>query len=319
MRFNLIVPVAADKPEYRARMPYWMDIHPGGNLFLFEAISGLNLREFDAIYITLLRTHEEKYQVTKALALQFEKIGLAEKLRVVILDAPTGSQPETVAATIEKEKIEGHIVVKDSDNHFECTLRPGNFICTYPLDALNRVNPGDKSYIAVDDNSYITNIVEKKIISRWFCAGAYGFESAELFLDYYHKHKVHKGLYISHLIYAMLLDRINFKPINIRNYCDWGTEREWQDFKNQFQTLLIPVELFFSDSDIVRYVNKLYESNKVNIVLLSARNNIYNGDEIERHLKTTLGLKYHQILTIPQRGNCHLISGKNDLLKLAGD
>jgi len=319
MGFNLIIPVAADRPEYRSRQPYWLDIHPSGNLFLYETVSGLNLDKFDALYFTVLRSHEKKYQIAKALTLQFEKAGLGSKIKVTVLDRPTRNQPETVAVTIEKEEIEGAIVVKDADNHFQCRLKPGNFICTYPLDALQKVNPGDKSYIAIDDSSFVTNIIEKKIISRWFCTGAYGFESASMFIDYYRKHKHFEKLYISHLIYDMLLDKVSFRPVNITDYLDWGTEKEWKEFKNQFHTLLIPAEMIFANVDLVPYINKLYESSKVSIAILSGKNNLYNDSQLEEHLQKTLELRYHQILTLPQCGNCSLIKSKNEILKLLED
>ena len=317
MSFNLIVPVAADRPEFEDRVPYWMDMHPHGNLFLYEAISGLNLKSFNFIYITLLKKHELKYQISDALMLQFEKVRLIEKLKIVLIESPTQNQPETVAITIEQEKIKGAIVIKDADNHFECNLQPGNFICTYPLDDLTSVNPGNKSYIAIDESSFITNIIEKKIISRWFCVGAYSFEDSALFLNYFKKLAANNKLYISHLIYAMLLDKINFRPANITNYLDWGREKEWKNFKNQFHTILLPLEFVLSNIDIVPYLNKLYHSEKVNIAILAGKNNLNNLKQIENQLKHSLNLKYHYIFSVPYNGKFSLVKSRKEVINLA--
>jgi len=231
--FDLIIPVSADRPEYEMRRPYWMDRHPGGNIMLYEAASGIDPGRFDRIWITLLKKHHTMFGLSEIIEEQFETAGLGDKVNIVLLDSPTRNQPETVALTIREGSINGAIVIKDADNRFVCDLSPGNFVCTFPLDALTKVNPGDKSYIAFDDNKFLTNIIEKKIISRWFCTGAYGFEESSSFLEYYDRISGNDRLYISHIIYSMLLDKIDFRPVGVSDYLDWGTEAEWEEFKSR--------------------------------------------------------------------------------------
>ena len=69
---------------------------------------------------------------------------------------------------------------------------------------------------------YVTNIIEKRIVSHFFSAGGYGFEDSELFCLYYEKLN-NKGaqLYLSHIIYSMLLDNIIYRPIIVNNYVDF--------------------------------------------------------------------------------------------------
>lgn len=316
MSFNLIVPVAADHPEYSVQKPYWMDIHPSGNLMLFEAISGLNLEQFDAIYITMLKKHVVQYGFEEYVLRQFNLEGLGNKIKLVLLDSPTRNQPETVALTIEKENIIGAVVVKDADNHFECKLKPGNFLCTYPLDALTNVSPADKSYIDVDDNSFITNIVEKKIISRWFCTGAYGFEDSMLFVKYFKKYQKYKQLYISHLIYGMLLDNINFSPVSVINYLDWGNEKDWNNFKNLYRTLFIPYDLVLQKSiDVITAINRLFNTGKTTIVIVHRKDKLSLSEQKPEKLLKDIGLQYHHFINNMNLGNFALISKKNEILK----
>lgn len=317
MSFNLIIPVAADVPDFMIHKPYWMDIHPSGNLMLFEAISGLNLEQFDFIYITMLRKHVEFYHFKELLLTQFHLSGLSDKIKLVLLDSPTRSQPETVAVSIEKENIVGAIVVKDADNHFECNLKPGNFVCTYPLDALRNVNPADKSYIDIDDNSFITNIVEKKIISRWFCTGAYGFEDSQLFLSYVKKYQKYKRLYLSHLIYGMLLDRINFTPVSVTDYLDWGKEEDWNNFKNQYRTIFVSFDLVRQESEtIIKLINKLYKSEKITIVLVHGKNRLLpNKNETETILKDK-GVLYHHFIDKVNIQHLSLINSEDELRRM---
>ena len=320
MSFNLIIPVAADHPEYNTRKPYWMDIHPSGNLMLFEAISGLNLHEFDTIYITMLKKHVEKYHYEELLIRQFDLVGLCNKIKLVQLNSCTRNQPETVAVTIEKEKIKGAIVIKDADNQFVCNLKPGNFICTFPLDALKNVNPADKSYIDIDDNSFITNIVEKKIISRWFCTGAYGFEDSLLFVDYFKKYKKLDRLYISHLIYSMLLNKIIMHPVNISDYIDWGKEEDWNYFKNQYRTIFLSFDLIIQKSKVMTpVINRLFESGKIIIIIVQGKNRFTLQEQKPEKILKEMGVLYHQFLGNLNLDNFSLVRSKNELFNMVNN
>ena len=87
------------------------------------------------------------------------------------------------------------------------------------------MDPQHKSYVAVDDMFYVTNIIEKRVVSRFFSAGGYCFEDAMDFCSYYEKLKDYAPLYLSHIIYAMLLDKKIFRPIQIDDYQDWAVTR----------------------------------------------------------------------------------------------
>ncbi len=138
------------------------------------------------------------------------------------MDEPTSCQPETVYQTIKQKDIAGSIFIKDGDGYFTCDFTQQNGIVIYPLDELESVNPHNKSYVAVDDQYYITNIIEKKIISRYFNAGGYLFESAEKYCQYYEQLKDYGKIYLSHVVYAMLLNGQSFRPFTCSNYEDWG-------------------------------------------------------------------------------------------------
>jgi len=266
---NLLIPVAADKIEYETDPPYWMDRHPNGGMMITKSIEGLILENFDAIYITILKKHDDKYNIKNRIFKELENIGIAYKTKVHLLDSSTSNQPETVAVTIEEEKIHGLIIVKDVDNSFSLENISGNSIAVFPLDELKYVNPSDKSYVLIDENQYISNIIEKKIISRYFSAGLYCFESAHVFLDYYNKLKHIKRIYMSHIVYAMLLDKIMFRPVKVKNYLDWGTAEEWENYKNNFQTLIFTLDTFISiDNNLIVVNNNGYLDIKQKIAAL---------------------------------------------------
>lgn len=227
MKFSLIVPIAGDKQEYDNIMPYIFNLDKDGVMLCIKSILGLNLSTFDNIYFTILNKHNIKYYIDELLISQFKRFKLFDKAKIVVLNKPTRNQAETIYETIKIENITGAFMVKDPDSYFESVITPGNAICIYPLDALNRVNPQDKSYVDVDDMYYITNIIEKKIINRNFCCGGYVFENTNLFIEKYNELSSYKILYLSHIILALLLDKISFRPILVRQYTDWGTKQDW--------------------------------------------------------------------------------------------
>ena len=222
MKFSLIVPVAADKPEYNDSLPYVFGLDEAGIVICIRAIMGMDTSCFDNIYFTILQKHDAKYSLSEMLQMQFRRLGLTQA-KVVVLEHPTASQPETIYRTIHKEGIEGAVFVKDSDCYFECDVQPKNGVAIYPLEELSVVDPRNKSYVAVDDMFYITNIIEKRVVSRYFNAGGYCFESSAMFCDYYERLCGLGHLYLSHIIYSMLLDKHEFRPIRVKEYRDWGT------------------------------------------------------------------------------------------------
>ena len=229
MPTSLILPVAADKEEYKGEMPYLFRLDRKGIMICLAAIKGLELDKFDGVYITILKKHNDIYKLEDLLDLQFKRLGIADKAHVVKLETLTKSQPETVYLTIKKNAITGGVFVKDADSYFEADFPVENSVCIYPLDSLKRVNPQDKSYVNVDDMYYVTNIIEKRILGRDFCAGGYFFEKADEFCTLYEGLLGYAPLYISHIIYAALLKGITFRPVRVRNYKDWGTYKDWRE------------------------------------------------------------------------------------------
>ncbi len=227
MRLSLIIPLCADKPEYDFNLPYLFNFATDGMLLCIKSVMGLQLSRFDNIYFVILKKLDDKYSLSELFNIQFRKLNLLN-VKVVVLEESTRNQAETVYQTIKKENIEGSIYVKDADGYFTGDFNLCNSIAIYPLDKLDMVSPGNKSYVKLDDGYYITNIIEKKIISRYFNAGGYIFEDAVQFCAYYERLVSYSKLYMSHIVYAMLLDGIPFRPFEVRDYQDWGNERVYK-------------------------------------------------------------------------------------------
>lgn len=230
MSLNLVVPIAADKPEYDCKIPYVFNFSDEGVSLCVKAIQGLDLAKFGHIYFVILEKQDKKFNLSELLRMQFRNIGL-DKAEVLTLSQATQSQPQTVYECIRQKHIEGGVFVKDADGYFSCDFTETNGIAIYPLDKLDMVNPHNKSYVELDDQFYITNIIEKKIISRFFNAGGYLFEDAKVFCRYYERLRHYDKLYMSHVVYAMLLDNISFRPFEANGFVDWGNRNLYNSLK----------------------------------------------------------------------------------------
>lgn len=220
--FSLIVPAAADTGD--ETLPYVFNLNNKGVMLCIDAIRGLNLNSFNKVYFTVLRKHVDRFSIDEMMKMQFKRLGL-ENVSVVVLDEPTISQTETLYQTIKKANIEGAIFIKDADGYYRASIDKRNGIAIYPLELMSIVDPQHKSYVAVDDMYYITNVIEKKVIGHFFNAGGSCFEDATLFCKYYEILRSQSPkVYVSHIIYRMLLDRYQFRPIEVQNYEDWGND-----------------------------------------------------------------------------------------------
>lgn len=223
MKFSLIVPAAANREEYKERLPRVFRLSLRGLPLCIEAVLGLNLQQFSDIYFTILRQHDEQFRIASMLRVQLNRVGL-QRAKIVVLDELTSSQAATICETIIKENISGPIFIKDADSFFSTEVCPQNGLAVYPLERLSRVNPQHKSYVAVDDMQFVTNTIEKRVIDHYFNAGGYCFEDASVFFDYFRRYSQQQGLYLSHIVYAMLLDKYLFRPYFVEDYQDLHLE-----------------------------------------------------------------------------------------------
>lgn len=221
---SLIVPAAADKPEYENDLPYIFGLNSEGIVICIKSILGFDLKRFDNIFFTILKKHDERFRISDILNLQFHRLGI-DNARVVVLDNPTKDQAETIFKTISKEGIEGCIFIKDADSYFSTEISNDNSVAIYPIEELDTLAPKDKSYVAVDDMFYVTNIIEKSIIGHHISAGGYQLMASD-FIQYYKKLHHMGKLYLSHIVYAMLLDKKSFRPMLVEEYKDWGTAND---------------------------------------------------------------------------------------------
>lgn len=307
---NIIIPIAGRSSRFPDLKPKWMLTHPRGDFMVVEAIKGLDLEQVSKIYLVGLKEHELEYGFVSALTEQFEEQGIAERIEFVLLEEQTRNQPETVARGIEQGNIKGPIYIKDSDNYFQDKPQPGNAVSCYDLHNLENVNARNKSYVEVNADGQIINIVEKQIVSSTFCVGGYSFASAEEYMQYFNAMKAEEDLYLSHIIFKMILDGKGFGHQLVSDYVDWGTIKEWNAYKAQYSTLFVDLdgtlvrnsgqytEPKWGTTDAIApnvdTLNALYASGKVEIILTTSRKEKFRQTTIDQCER--LGIRYHQLI-----------------------
>lgn len=223
---TLIIPCAGQSTRYKTKRPKYFLNHPSGDLMCFESIKGLPLDTFDKIIMVTL----EKY-LTDDVKQEIENnTKHFDNFELVVLQQDTNSASDTISQTIKKVGIEGEIYIKDADDYFDVNELNPNQVCVFSLNETKNITPGNKSYVKKTDNNQILNIVEKKVISSDFCCGLYSFESAKDFVSTYKKIQMVGEVYISHVIYQMLLDGKQFYSNQVSNYIDWGTQDDWNKY-----------------------------------------------------------------------------------------
>ncbi len=306
MSLTLILPVCGRSERFRKVRPKWLLTHPSGDCMLKAAIRGLDLARVERILIVTLQQHVDEYQFLPALTRQFAD----PRVEFLVLPQPTFDQPDTVLQAIRDGQVSGSIAIKDCDNYFEQAVEPEvNSVAVFSLTQAGFINPSNKSYVKIDEQ-FITDIVEKEVVSDKFCCGLYSFSDAAAFVRAVGEARRSNpgAIYISHVIREMLRAGAKFPHHLVSNYLDWGTYEDWQRFKSQFRTLFVDMDgvLVKNASEYmrprwgeteaiegnIRYLNELHALGHTFLVVTTSRS---DERQVRKELER-VGLSYDKIL-----------------------
>lgn len=316
---TLIVPCGGKSSRFKNMRPKYLLTHPDGEIMVKKAISGIDLQSFDRIIITIVKEHCEKYESDIILKQAFN-LNKDSKIELCILPNFTKSQSETVFETIKMMKIQGQIAVKDSDNYIKIENIPdGNYIVGLDIEKFNKEirRLGSKSFLIVNNQQIITDIIEKKIKSEHICLGMYGFSDANNFLEAYEQvsteqidARLHE-IYLSHVISYMIgSNKGVFRYIETTEFEDWGTIEDWQIVQKSMRTYFIDLDgVIFKNrgkygsknwnndnepiEDNVELFKQLYDEG-AQIVVTTSRGKEY--EESIRAFFASRGIKIHAIV-----------------------
>ena len=273
-------------------IPQYLHRHPNGKLLIERSIEGIFSEEYDRVVVVLLEDDIEEWHAD----IIIEEDSKKYPIEIVVLNSMTSGPAETVYMAIQKANIEGSVVVKDVDNYLKIKNVPhGNFVAGLDLNTWERDvhNLRNKSFLILNEQGNLLDIIEKKVRSDVICLGLYGFNKAEDFIKSYKKlndisYPISK-LYISHVIsYLIGYSGRVFHYMEALEYENWGDERLWKDMQRDYT-------LYFIDLDNILGKNgTLSESNKKKLSVLQQRGASFIGYTVENEEYKISALKVLQ-------------------------
>ena len=189
-----------------------------------DAVSSLEISKFDEIYFILNKQVAQPWRLEEKISADVTRLNHIH-FSFIILPSMTDSPAETIYKALSVIGWDARcIFIKDGDNKFTLDSTPtsGNYIITSSLENLDRVDPKHKSYVKTDEQGFVTNCIEKRVISDKFIAGGYCFRTAHMFKEAYEALKNYNNtFYISDIIYWLILNKDEkFLPVEAKDFLD---------------------------------------------------------------------------------------------------
>lgn len=273
--------------------PLYLNKHPEGMLIAEKTIEGIQPESYDRIIYTILKSADQEYNATKKL---LSSVGKKYPIEVVVLDEKTNGPADTVYETIKKANVKGEFAVRDSLNTISVSVTySGNFLAGLDLTTYNEevFNIKSKSFIVINEQNQVLDVVEKKFRSDMISVGLYGFKEVKDFLLAYEKLKDFnypiKKLYLSNIIsYLIGYKQRIFHCIEVKEYEDWGTEETWRILQKQYEICFVNLDEIVSNvkENIEKTIIEIFckkKNNKASYVFFTSRNDI-NSEKLKKML-----------------------------------
>ena len=246
---EIIVPAAGLSTRFPGTRPKYLLYNYAGELMIKKALEPFFGKY--KISIGILQQHAVQYDAIKVLNRELGDVD------IVVLDKPTSGPAETVYNILSEKDNDIEFLVKDCDNFFNVVYEPGNVVYTTNIkyyDNLRKLS--SKSFVTVNSQDIIYDIVEKEIVSNHFCIGAYKFSSSIEYITAFNelKDSSNNELFVSHII-SIMIQKHNkvFRNIDIRDFVDVGTLEDW-NFYNNKPTIFCDI-----DGTLVKSMHRPYD------------------------------------------------------------
>ena len=195
-----------------------------------RSVSNIDVSQFDGIFFVLYKKLDMQYKISEKISVDVSRLhNISDKVDFIKLDVITDTPAETVykaIASISNIYNEDFTVfIKDADNMFLNSIAPSdNALMVASLEETSLVDPIHKSYVKLDEQGFVTNCIEKRVISDKFIAGGYSFRSSNIYKEAYEELKnSHSNFYISDIVFWLILNRNEkFRPIEADVFTDFN-------------------------------------------------------------------------------------------------
>ena len=243
---ELLIPCAGKSSRFSTEKPKYLLTMPDGKLMIQTTTESV-MSQFDKIFFSVLKEHDEKYNAAKILKEIFPDS------EVLVIEEVTRGQAETVVKMLEYFNIKNSFLVKDSDSYFNTKInyeKSKNYISICDAKKIPTVKLYNKSFVEISNQKFILR-TSLQIISNFFSCGGYFFSSPTEFINNfikYEKMQIEGEFFVSNIIDIMIDGNQIFHPMECTNYKDWGTYEEWIEYKRTKSA-------YFFDIDGVIYEN----------------------------------------------------------------
>lgn len=237
--------------------PLYLNRHPNGKRLIERCMSGIHPETFDRIVVVLLREDVEEFSADKYI---LEELGARYPIEIIVLPAPTSGPADTIHYAITQANVTGAVVIKDVDNYVQVPQEQisfGNFVAGLDLNQWERDvhNLRNKSFLILNEQGNLLDVIEKQFKSDVICLGLYGFKRAEDFQQAYQKlndpNYPISRLYLSHVIsYLIGYSRKVFRYVAATEYENWSDKWHWNAMQQDYG-------LYFVDLDKELKIRKL--------------------------------------------------------------
>jgi hypothetical protein len=245
---EIIVPAAGLSTRFPGTRPKYLLYDYSGTLMLRKALEPF-IGKYN-ITIGILHQHAIQYDAVKIIN---REVG---NVNIVVIDQPTKGPAETVYRILNKFEKDVEFLVKDCDNFFDINYITGNVIYTSDIrhhETLRKL--ASKSFVTLNSQGLVLGIVEKEIVSNYFCIGAYKFESSNQYKQAYDAilKNSNKEIFVSHIISYMLDNNVVFLNKDIIDFVDAGTLEDWNKY-NYKPTIFCDI-----DGTLVKSMHRPYD------------------------------------------------------------
>jgi len=246
----VIIPCAGLSSRFPGTRPKYLLTLSDGEC-LFEKAADKYIQCGLDVHFAILREHVDKYDAKIAIDKVYDDY---DNVTQHIFEEQTSGPAETVYRIAQKLGNEP-IFIQDCDSFFEGEFRKDNHVNVIDLRKnLSLQNIAAKSFAAINEQSVVTNIVEKSVISNFICVGGYGFRSAAEYckaFEYLSNTGNIDEIFVSHVIKKMIEDGV-FVANEVEEYVDLGTYKEFVEYNKQRATIFCDLDgtVFYNQSKL---------------------------------------------------------------------
>ena len=216
----------------RNNVPLCLNYHPDGTLLAKKAIEGIFPETYDRIIYVITKKNNKLYEMGKQILGSLREFLNVE---VIELEKETTGPADTVYCAVQNSGLTGELVIRDSLNYIRMNEnQTGNFITGLDVTKFQEevFKIRTKSFIVINEQNQVLDIIEKKLRSDVISVGTYGFNSVNDFVMAYERlsdpnYSV-KTMYLSHVIsYLIGYKNRVFHCEEVDEHEDWGSEESW--------------------------------------------------------------------------------------------